>query len=288
MKKHTTNFLLSLLVFTGMSLSYISSVKAQDLLVTIRRDSLNCKIGKLADDFYPIEFKWDDEPMSGLIHKDSVLYYKKNMFRSIDDARLRPWYPTVSLDIHVGGGRQFGPLRVGLTEDFKPQKGSSSDRNLFYAGADLTVYSTANTGYGLKYHFRSMMGGDIQQNYIGPMISFRFWDDERKNHWMMHFSVGYGRMVHNNAMIKIGTKEPEPIHLTANSLAGDIAMGYNLKLSPHFSTQFKLSLTIAYPDYVKIDDYARINPGGANPAPDISGYCQNMNSLNLSVGFGFY
>ncbi|WP_298647747.1 hypothetical protein, partial [uncultured Proteiniphilum sp.] len=192
------------------------------------------------------------------------------------------------LGLNVGGGRQFGQLRVGLTEDFNPQKGSSSDRNVFYAGADLAVYLSALTGYGLKYHYRSMLGGDIRQNYIGPMISFRFWDDKRRNHWILHCSVGYGRMVHNNAMIKIGTKEPEPIKLTANSLAGDIAMGYNLKLSQNFSTQFKLSLTIAYPDYVRIYDYARINPGGANPAPDISGYCQNMNSVNLSVGFGFH
>ena len=133
-----------------------------------------------------------------------------------------------------------------------------------------------------------MLGGDIRQNYIGPMISFRFWDDNRKNHWVLHCSVGYGMMVHNNAMIKIGTKEPEPIKLTANSLAGDIAVGYNRKLSRNVSSHFKLSLTKAYPDYVRIFDYARINPGGASPAPDISGYCQNMNSVNLSVGFGFH
>lgn len=289
MKKHTNKvFLLSLLIFTGMFLSCTSSVKAQDLLVTIQRDTLNCKIGKLTDDFYPIEFKWDDELMSGMIHKDSVLYYKKNMFRSIDDARLRPWYPTVSLGINVGGGRQFGQLRVGLTEDFNPQMGSSSDRSQFYAGADLAIYLNAFTGYGLKYHYRSMLGGDIRQNYIGPMISLRFWNNNRKNHWVMQCSVGYGRMVQNNAMVKIGTKEPEPITLTANSVAGDIAVGYNLKISRNVSSQFKLSLTIGYPHHVRIFDYSRINPGGANPAPDISGYCQNMNSVNLLVGFEFH
>lgn len=280
-------FLFWLFALNGMLLPCTQSLQAQDLLVTIRRDSLNCKIGKLANDFYPIEFKVDNELMTGLIHKDSIMFFRKNLFRSIDDTRLRPWYPTVSLGINVGGGRQLSPQRVGLTEDFNPQMGSSSDRNQFYVGADLTSFLTSKIGYGIKYHFRSMLGGDIQQNYIGPMITFRFWDDERKNHWITYFSVGYGRMVHNNAMIKIGTKDPEPITLIANSFAGDIGMGYNLKLSPHLSTQFKLSLTLAYPGFVKIYDYARINPGGANLAPDISGYCQNMNSLNLSVGLGF-
>lgn len=289
MKEYVNSvFLFSLIALSVMLIPCTHSLQAQDLLVTTNRDSLNCKIGKLANDFYPIEFKVDNELMTGLIHKDSIMFFRKNLFRSIDDTRLRPWYPTVSLGINLGGGRQLSPQRVGLTEDFNPLMGSSSDLNQFYAGVDLTSFITSKTGYGLKYHFRSMLGGDIQQNYIGPMISFRFWDDERKNHWIMQLSAGYGRIVHNNAMVKIGTKEPEPVTLIANTLAGDIAMGYNMKLSKHLSTQFKLSLTIGYPDHVKIFDYARINPGGANPLPDISGYCKNMNSLNLSVGLGFH
>ena len=279
-------FLLYLIIFIGFGISH--SLKAQDFLVTMQRDSLNCKLGKLEGDFYPIEFKLDDELMTGMIHKDSVLYFKKNMFRSMDDYRLRPWYPLVSLGINVGGAHQFGPLRVGLTEDFNPKKGDFTDRNEFYAGADLAVYLSQLTGYGLKYHYRSMLGGDIQQNYIGPMLSLRFWDSKRRNHWIVHGSVGYGRMVHDNAMIKIGTKEPEPIKLTANMLAGDVGVGYNLKLSRNLSTQFKLSVTIGYPDYVRILDYSRINPGGADPAPDISGYCHNMNSVNLTVGFAVH
>lgn len=280
-------FFFSLLFFIAMLTASIHSVQAQDLLVTINRDSLNCKIGKLTDDFYPIEFRLDDELMTGLIHKDSVMLFRKNMFRSINDYRLRPWYPTVSLDINVGGGQQFGQLRTGLTEDFKPKKGSFSDRNILYTGADLTAFVNKNTGYGIKYHMRNMLDGDIRQNYIGPMIAYRLWDEERQNNWIIQFSAGYGRMVHNNAMIKIGTKDPEPIRLIANTVAVDIALGYKMKLSQHLSSQLKLSVTMAYPKYVKIFDYARLNPGGANPAPDISGYCQNMNSLNLSVGVGF-
>ena len=289
MKNYTNSvFLRFIFVLIGISLSYVHSVKAQDFLITINRDTLNCKMGKITNDFYPIEFKLDDELMTGMIHKDSILYYKKNMFRSLNDNRLRLWYPTVSFGINIGGSRQFGELRVGLTDGFEAKKGSSSGRNAFYAGVDLVAYLTALTGYGLKYHYRNMLGGDIQQHYVGPMIAFRFWDKEKKNHWFTHFSVGYGRMTHNNAMVKIGTKDPEPINLTANTVAGDIAAGYNLKISKHFSTQFKLSLTMAYPDYVRISDYTKVNPGGASPAPDISGYCQNMNSVNFSVGVGFH
>ncbi len=284
MRNYTKNiFLFSLVIFNGIALTCFS-VKAQDFLVTTQRDSLNCKIGTIEGDFYPIEFKWDDELMKGMIHKDSILYYKKNMFRSMDDYRLRPWYPIATLSLSFGFAHQFGPLRVGLTESFTPEKGSSSDRNEFYAGADAAIYLSALTGYGLKYHFRSMLGGDIQQNYVGPMISLRFWDNNRKNHWIVHGSVGYGRMIHTNAMIKIGTREPEPIKLTANMLAGDIGVGYSLKLSRNFSSHVKLSTTIGYSDYVRIFDYARLNPGGGDPAPDISGYCHNMNSVNLTLG----
>jgi hypothetical protein len=249
---------------------------------------MNCKIGKMEGDFYPIEFKWDGELMQGTIHKDSILYFKRNMFRSMDDNRLRPWYPMVYLSLNLGGGHQFGPLRVGVTENNTPIKGTSSDRGVFHAGADLAVYLSALTGYGIKYHYRRMLGGDIQQNYAGPMISLRFWDGQRKNHWVVQGSVGYGRMVHNNAMIKIGTRKPEPIKLTANTLAGDVGVGYNLKLSRKLSALFKLSATIAYPRFVRIFDYTRINPTGSDPAPDISGYCHNMNSVNLTVGLAVH
>ncbi|MGI6047764.1 MAG: hypothetical protein ACOYEG_07115 [Petrimonas sp.] len=276
-----------LLLFMGGALP-CSSLKAQDFLVTIQRDTLNCKIGKMEGDFYTIEFKWDDELMQGTIHKDSILYFKRNMFRSINDNRLRPWYPLVHFSLNVGGGQQFGPLRVGLTENNTPKKGTASDRGAFYVGADLAAYLSALTGYGLKYHYRHMLGGDIQQNYVGPMISLRFWDDQRKNHWVIQGSVGYGRMVHNNAMIKIGTRQPEPIKLTANTVAGDVGVGYNLKLSRKFSALVKLSATVAYPKFVRIFDYTRINPTGADPTPDISGYCHNMNSVNLTVGLAVH
>lgn len=280
-------FLFSFLFLTGVLFIFPHTIQAQDLLITIRRDSLNCKMGKLSNDFYPIEFKWDDTLMNGKIHKDSVLYFRKNVFRSMDDYRLRPWYPIVAFGINIGYGHQFGPLRVGLTEDFKPKQGKFSDRDVFYSGADLVFYLSKMTGYGLKFHYRNMLSGDISQYYVGPMISLRFWDTKRKNHWLLQGSVGYGRMEHNNAMIKIGTKDPEAIKLTANALAGDIDMGYNVRVTRHFSTEFKLSVSMAYPNFVRIYDYTRINPGGADPAPDISGYCQNMNSINLIIGLKF-
>jgi|GEM_PF-2331973 hypothetical protein len=288
MKKQITR-VSSLLLFLliGVVLP-CSSLKAQDLLVTIQRDTLNCKVGKMEGDFYPIKFKWDDELMEGMIHKDSVLFYKRNMFRSISDNRLRPWYPTAYLSLNLGGGHQFGPLRVGLTENYTPKKGTSSDRGALYAGADLVVYLSALTGYGIKYHYRRMLGGDIQEHYVGPMISLRFWDNQRKNHWVIQGSVGYGRMAHNNAMIKRGTNDPEPIELTANVLAGDIGVGYNLRLSSNLSALFKLSSTIGYTDFVRISDYHRLNPSGTDPAPDISGYCHNMNSINLTVGLAVH
>lgn len=78
------------------------------------------------------------------------------------------------------------------------------------------------------------------------------------------------------------------LHMVLISVAGDIAVGYNWKLSPNISSLFKLSLTTGYPNFVRIFDDTRINPTGANPLPDISGYCQNMNSVNFSVGFEFY
>ena len=272
----------------------------QDFLVTTRLDTLNCKIGKLADDHYLIKFIDNEHIITGKIHKDSVLYYRKNLFRSMDDFRLRTWYPQISYGIDLGVAHQYGPLRTGIEKEerklnpdlpyeYHPVKGKFFDRNAFYVGADMVFYFSPMVGYGIKYNYRSLLDGDLRYSYLAPMMVLRFWDKKRKNHIFTNLSIGYGRMTHKYALIKLDyISDPYPVDLLARTLAGDVAIGYDLKLSQHVSARFKLSTIIGFPDNVRIGNYPKRSTGGQNPAPDISGYCDNMNSINLSIGFGFH
>ena len=85
---------------------------SQDLLVTQKRDSINCDVGLLDEKgFYPFIFMMDGKRMEGLIHKDSVLLVRKKLFRSLYSNRLRPWYPLFEIGIDAGVVHQAGAFR---------------------------------------------------------------------------------------------------------------------------------------------------------------------------------
>ncbi|MDR2037539.1 MAG: hypothetical protein LBQ60_06410 [Bacteroidales bacterium] len=111
--------------------------KAQDFLVTINRDTLNCRLGKLEKDQYPITFFVDNEKIHGYIHKDSILFLKKNVFQSLRNNKLLPWYPLRDINIDAGVAHQFGTFRF---EDDLTSKSNFAARTGFYANVDMVYY----------------------------------------------------------------------------------------------------------------------------------------------------
>ena len=261
------------------------SVKAQDLLVTVKRDTLNCKMEKMQNDHYPITFivEEDNEIIKALIHKDSVFFFKKNVFRGLHDNRLRPWYPLVEIGFDAGVAYQFGKFRI---DDDLTTKSDYGARTGFYLGTDLTYYISKRIGYGLKYNYRSLLGGDIQYQYCGLMMAVRFLERRKSNYLFFNFSAGMGWMAQKNAPIQLLLIRPR-IEMHAQSLSGDIAVGYNFKLFQHVSVHVKASCNIGYPNFVKIEDLTDYVMSSFPPL-EIDGYCNNMNTINLTAGFSFH
>jgi len=259
------------------------SLMAQDLLVTIRRDTLNCSLGKLKNDRYRLTFVMDEEIIKGFIHKDSILFYKKNAFRGLDDNRLRPWYPLVEMSFDAGGAYQFGKFRI---DDDLTDKSEFGARTGLYLGTDLTYYFNKRIGYGLKYNYRSLLGGDIQYQHFGILMAFRFLERKQSHHWFFNFSGGVGWMIQKNAPIQLVLLRPR-IEMHARAFSGDVAVGYRFRLSRNVSAHVKASCNIAYPGFVKIMDISKYaNPG--DKFLEIDGYCHNMNTVNITTGFTFH
>jgi len=260
-------------------------VQAQDMLVTINRDTLNCNLGKLnKDNQYPIEFIVDEdkgELLTGYIHMDSVLFFRKSMFRSLRDNRLRPWYSMVDLGLEAGVAHQFGAFRM---EDDLTDKSPFATRTGWYVGADLTLYVTKPVGYGLKYNYRSLLDGDIIYHYVGPAMVIRRFTNKR-SHLFFGLSAGLGYMEQKNAPVEYFLIRPK-IELHASCLAGDVSVGYHLNLSRSVSARFKLSGIIGYPGFVKVLNSPVVNKG--DKQVDIGLYGNNINSVNLTVGFTFH
>ena len=280
------------LVFSMFLFLATCFVNAQDLLVTINRDTLNCKMGKLKNDHYLISFLVEDEKakseilryeeINGLIHKDSVLFFKKNVFRGMHDNRLRPWYPLVEICFNAGGAYQFGKFHI---EDDLTEKSDFGARTGLFLGTDLTYYVSKRVGYGLVYNYRSLLNGDIQYQYVGPMMVFRFLEKNKSNHLFFSISGGLGWMVQKNAPIQYFEIRPL-ITMKAKSLSGDLAVGYSFRLSNYVSLRLKASCNIGYPVFVRIED---LQSYVTSPIPlDIGDYCHNMNTINFTAGFSFH
>jgi len=275
-------------------MAYASSGKAQHLIVTTDFDTLNCKIGKLQDNQYPVTFMLDDEEINGLIHKDKIFYMERNVFRNYKDNRFRPWYPVLDLGIDGGVTHQTGTFQIfdDLTE-----KSDFSARTGFIAGVDLTYYVSKGIGYGLKYNYRSLLGGDVRYQYVGPTMVFRFWEKSKMNtfrfrnvnktnHFFLCFSAGLGWIVQKNAPIQLDMIRPR-IEMHAKTLAGEIAAGYHYRFSNKVSARIKASFNIGYPGFIKIMDIEKYVRPNARPL-EIGDYCNNMNTINLSAGFTFH
>jgi hypothetical protein len=221
--------------------------------------------------------------MTGLIHKDSVLFFRKDVFRNIRSNRLRKWYSYLDAGVDAGVSHQYGPFRL---EDDLTDKSAFGARTGFYAGADLTVYVSKTVGYGIKYHLRSLLDGDMLYQYAGGMMSFRFWNKNRRDNFFLTFSGGWGWMEQKNAPVQLYLTRPR-IDMSAYSITGDLCLGYNLRLSKNVSARIKLSGVIGYPGFVRIYDISKIVAPGDVPL-EIGNYCHNMNTVNLSAGFTFH
>ena len=280
MKRICLSLLLGILI-SGTS----TTVNAQDFLVTVSRDTLNCKLGKMKDGLYPITFYFNDELHEGTIHQDSILTIKKDAFRNMQSNRLRPWYPFVEFQLDGGMMHQFGPLRL---DDDLTSKSEISARTGSITSVSLTYYMNELIGYGLKYSYRQQLGGDLKSHYFGGLLNLRFWGNSRKNHAFLSFSGGLGAMYQINAPIKLDPSDENTtrIEMSARSFVGDIGVGYKMKLSKNISVHAKLSTMIGYPGFIRIDDIPA-RPAGSKPL-ELGHYCHNMNSVNLTIGFSLH
>ncbi len=267
---------------------------SQHLIVTTEFDSLNCKIEKLKDNQYLITFMLDGEVTSGYIHQDQILHMEKNVFKNYKNNTLRSWYPIMDVGLDGGIIHQPGVFRI---DDDLTDKSDFRARTGIILGTDITFFISHRIGYGLKYNFRSLLGGDINYHYVGPMMVFRFWENNKMNtfryrninktnHFFFSFSGGFGWMVQKNAPVQLDLIRPR-IEMFATAISGEVTAGYHFRFTNKVSARIKTSYNVGYPNFVKIRDIQKyVRP--SDQALDIGDYCHNMNTLNLSVGLTFH
>jgi hypothetical protein len=132
----------------------LNSFRAQDLIVTIKDDSLNCKITKIKKDYIYFTYLNKNEVMNTLIFVDEVKYYQKNYFST----------PAIPPDILKKSDTAYQKIRVGAFGGLSYMTGKISNsvpsflvsyieelKSGYHFGGEINYYISKNLGFGLRY-----------------------------------------------------------------------------------------------------------------------------------------
>ncbi len=232
--KHLTLILITLLPVLAFS---------QDLIVTQKGDSLNCKITKERDDFIYFTFKYDDEIRNTLLPESDVKTFSYNFWEDPElintDIKKQPDYQVIRFAINIGYGHRTAPLADNIPSNmesyYKKMKSGIAIEGL------ISGFTSEVIGFGLKYNlFRSSGTNDqygeekISINFIGPSFTTRLLSPDKNNAFIS--SLILGRMGYTDKM-QNGYRQ-----LQGSTFGMGWDLGYDFKLSKYTALGFQLSL----------------------------------------------
>lgn len=253
-------FITALLMFAALS------INAQDLIVTVKGDSLNCKISRTDDK--SIYFTESKNGIEQKVQKSKVKNYSYGYYKttpsSFNITSGKPSYPQFSLSAYGGYSMRTNKIDDNLKPDERQRvknlmKGYSINVNGVY-------FFKRSMGVGLSLNRHSATGShqSVKDNltmfYIAPSFNSRILFRNGKSGLLFDVSVGY-------LSYKQIVKEDyhNDVKLTGGTFGTGLSIGYDIGLSEalalslkvsHISgvlTQFKVSLngkkeTVKFPD----------------------------------------
>lgn len=183
-------------------------VKAQDLIIKERGDSLNCKIIQIKRDsiFFSIKNS-NNETLVRVLSMGRIKHYKRDFYvlRTIQ----KKDYPKIRLGVQVGWSRLTRKQEQNIPVVFK--KYVNALRAGLNFGSDFTFFASKNVGFGARYSVFGANGtsdrfsyinllGQISSgtlytrvaiNYIGPSFSIRAISANKKIQFITDISLGY-------------------------------------------------------------------------------------------------
>lgn len=191
-----------LFIFSILALSF-GQLSAQDLIVTTKGDSLNCKITKVKSDNIYFTFSNNGNTFNSLLPMSNVDSYKYgNQSGDGYSSTPSPDYQKIAFSVTGGYSRRLAKIAENLpsaSEEYVKQL-----KNGYHFGADFAYYFTENYGAGAKFvtfkasnsgnihvdnYGRADVKDEISMPFIGPMFSMRYQNE--KNSFLLNYALGY-------------------------------------------------------------------------------------------------
>lgn len=245
-------------VFIGVVLlSFVQGVSAQDLIVTVQDDSIQCKITKIDKQYIYFTHYKDGEIISALIEKQEAKKHKENYFS----------YPTVPLvyiinfknydrfniGINVGSSSRTAKISDDIPDEFKDHH--EELKSGFNLGIDMNYYFSENYGFGFKvnkHNSKSTTGninytddygkvwyGDlidlVSISYFAPSFNMRLIDKRNKYAFTLGISIGYMGFLQERTIVNFPLEMKGSTVGTSLDFSFDYKVVGNLMLGAQFS-----------------------------------------------------
>lgn len=276
------------------------TVFSQDLLVTTKGDSLNCKILKVTKNEIRFAYIQDGLVKDSSLSKPSISIYKFNRFAVNDTLEElanipKKDYSNYRVAINYGLGYMLAPLSDDISNDLAPYFIDLKSGSLF--SGDVAYFFSSYLGIGLKYtQFNTVnskypiyeiddrtditlrtgsMSDDISIVFVGPYISTRVPSMYRNDAFLMNLSLGY--MGYRNDKVVF-----DDFLLKGKTIGLSLDFGYDIGFSKNIAMGIQLSLYSGYlSKYVMTD-----NLGSRTIILGEEQY-ESLSRLDLTIGLRF-
>lgn len=233
-----------------------NSIYAQDLIVTNKGDSINCRITKVKTDKIYFTFKHNNEIRSTLIPMIDVSNHQFDYYQTseVPKEKIVNHKNYQQFKFAINGGYSYQTARVGgnVPSDFKNYV--KQLKSGYHFASDLTYYISEPLGFGLKYLlFRSSnsldniyrddlngnreygkMSDDLKIWFFGPTFSTRLLSHDKSNAFNINLSLGYMGYSNNKVIV-------DKYKMTGSTIGFSYDIGYDFGLSENLSLGFQVS-----------------------------------------------
>lgn len=247
-------FLLSITFF-----SIILNLYSQDLIVTHKGDSLNCKITKTTKDYVHFTFKYNDEIRKTLLPINQITTQQKDYFTESElliDHKVKDSFP--HFRVAVDGGWQYRTAKMASGMDAGWENHYKKLRSGFHYDIQTAYFFSEMMGVELMVSqqlFGHSLGsaqltdnngniigtGQLKEkiafNYFGANYIVRLFNSKETNCWL--FAIGYGYLGYRDRLL---FGNIETTKLTAGTLGTNLSIGYDIGLSKALALGFKVSV----------------------------------------------
>lgn len=270
---------------------------SQDLIVTTKGDSLNCKIIYIESDFIHFKFKHENETRVTLMPVNEVKSYQKYFYSKSEvepDKLTNKNYQKLRLAIQ--GGWSYETAKVSEDVPASLRDYVKDLKSGYHFGGDATFFISESVGFGVKYSmFRTknqveiyaqdtvtgqirtgMLSDDITLQYIAPAVTARISSKDNNTHFYSSFALGYLDYKDNASIIDNFT-------LTGNTIGLLLDFGFDFVFTKDIGVGVGISYMVGSLKEFEYDDGQQ-----KRKIEYEDGTAEGLNRLDISIGLRWY